>query len=176
MSKNQMISLALGIAVALQGCSDQAHPALPTVAHVDLQRFMGDWHVIANIPTAIEKQAYAAKESYRLAPDGTIATTFTFRSGAFDGPEKRYTPRGFVLDRQSNALWGMRFIWPIKAEYRIAFLSEDYTQTIIARSKRDYLWIMARTPHLSDAEYQKLVEIAVALGYERDKIRKVPQP
>ena len=30
---------------------------LNTVDYVDLERFMGDWYVIANIPTFIEKGA-----------------------------------------------------------------------------------------------------------------------
>ena len=56
---------------------------------------------------------------YKLDPDGTIATTFTFNAGGFDGPGRLYTPRGFVVDRTSNAVWGMQFVWPIKADYRI---------------------------------------------------------
>ncbi len=175
MSVKRTLALTLGAAAALLACSEQVQPALPVVAHVDLARFMGDWYVIANIPTVIEKNAYLAKESYRLAPDGTIATTFTYRAGSFTGPEKRHTPRGFVIDKASNAVWGMRFVWPIKADYRIAYLSEDYGQTIIARTQRDYLWIMARTPQLAEADLQKLIAVAVSLGYERDKIQRVPQ-
>jgi apolipoprotein D and lipocalin family protein len=175
MAVTRSLALVLGAAATLLGCGEQAPQALPTVAHVDLPRFMGDWYVIANIPTSIEKHAYLAKESYRLAPDGSIATTFTYRAGAFDGPEKRYTPRGFVTDTHSNAVWGMRFVWPIKADYRIAYLSEDYSQTLIARNKRDYLWIMARTPHIPEADLQKLIAVAVSLGYERERIQRVPQ-
>ncbi len=52
---------------------------LQAVDRVDINRFMGDWYVIANIPTAIEKGAHNAIESYRLDDDGSIATTFTFR-------------------------------------------------------------------------------------------------
>ena len=33
---------------------------LKTVDYVDLERFMGDWYVIANIPTFIEKGAVNA--------------------------------------------------------------------------------------------------------------------
>ena len=40
-------------------------PPIPVVAHVDLERFMGDWYVIANIPTFVEKGAHNAVESYR---------------------------------------------------------------------------------------------------------------
>lgn len=46
---------------------------------------MGDWYVIANIPTFIETNAYNAIESYRMAQDGTVATTFSFREGGFEG-------------------------------------------------------------------------------------------
>ena len=150
-------------------------PPMPTVPHVDLQRFMGDWYVIANIPTFIEKGAHNAVESYRLDADGSIATTFTFRAGAFDGPPKRYTPRGFVLDRQTNALWGMQFVWPIKADYRITYLAEDYSLTVISREQRDYVWIMARTPQISDANYRRMVELIGAQGYDTARIERVPQ-
>ena len=94
--------------VSVAGCSTRAPMA--SVDHVELQLFMGDWYVIASIPTFIERGAYNAVESYRLEADGTIATTFTFRAGGFDGRLKRYTPRGFVVDRQSNARWGMQFV------------------------------------------------------------------
>ena len=148
---------------------------MKTVAKVDLPRFMGAWYVIANIPTAIEKGAHNAVESYRLDDDGSIATTFTFRDGAFDGKLKTYNPRGFVVDRDSNALWGMRFIWPIKADYRIVYLDEEYSQTVIGRSKRDYVWIMARTPQIADADYERLLRFVTDLGYDPAKVQKVPQ-
>ena len=83
---------------------------------------MGDWYVIANIPTFIEKSAFNAVESYRLNEDGTVATTFRFREGSFKGEEKIYRPTGFIVDKKSNAVWGMQFLWPIKTDYRIAFV------------------------------------------------------
>lgn len=173
---NTRKSWALTILCAmLVGCASPSGPAIPLVPQVDLQRFMGDWYVIAAIPTAIEDEAYNAVESYWLDDDGTIATTFTFRKGSFDGPLKTYTPRGFVVENSGNALWGMQFIWPIKAEYRIAWLAPDYSRTVIARNARDYVWIMARTPDLPSAQYRELVEFAGALGYDLNKLRKVPQ-
>jgi apolipoprotein D and lipocalin family protein len=161
------------ILLALAGCATPQ--PMPTVARVDLGRFMGDWYVIASIPTFIERGAHNAVESYRLDADGTIATTFAFRAGSFDGETKRYTPRGFVLDRASNALWGMQFVWPIKADYRIVYLAEDYSQTVIAREKRDYVWIMARTPSIPDADYERLLKLVASLGYDPALVQKVPQ-
>ena len=158
--------------VTLLGCT--SYPPMPTVEHVNLNRFMGDWYVIANIPTFIETEAHNAVESYRLNADGTVATTFSFNDGGFNGEKKIYRPKGFIQDTTTNATWGMQFFWPIKADYRIVYLNDDYSQTIIGREKRDYVWIMARTPTISDADYQHLSQIITNLGYDASKLNKVP--
>ena len=148
---------------------------IPLVNQVDLAKFMGDWYVIAVIPTAIETDAYNPVENYRLNDDGTIATTFTFNKGSFDGKTKKYEPVGFVRPNTGNALWGMQFIWPIKAEYRITYLDSTYQTTIIARNARDYVWLMARSPQISDAEYEKLTALIKSWGYDMSKLIKAPQ-
>jgi len=135
---------------------------------------MGDWYVIASIPTFIEKDAFNAIESYRLDDDGTVATTFKFNKGSFDGPLKEYHPRGYVRDKNSNAVWGMQFIWPFKAEYRIIFLSEDYSQTVIGRTKRDYVWIMARKKTIPADEYEEILKFLQEQDYNIKDIIKVP--
>jgi apolipoprotein D and lipocalin family protein len=150
-------------------------PELKPVDHVDIPRFMGDWYVIANIPTFIEKGAHNAVETYELNDDGTIATTFTFRDGAFDGEKKVHTPKGFVTDHPSNAVWGMRFIWPIKADYRIIYLDDSYSTTVIGRNKRDYVWLMARAPAIDEASYDRLLKFIGSVGYDTSEVQKVPQ-
>lgn len=147
---------------------------LQTVEDVDIERFMGDWYVIANIPTSIEKGAHNAIETYRLDDDGSIATTFTFNDGGFDGELKTYNPRGFVSE-ESNAIWGMQFIWPIKADYRIFYLDESYSVTVIGRNKRDYVWIMAREPVIEVAEYSDILDRLENAGYDISEIQRVPQ-
>ncbi len=150
-------------------------PPIGTAKAVDLERFMGDWYVIANIPTFIETNAYNAMESYRLAEDGTVATTFSFREGGFEGERKTYHPTGYIIDRQSNAVWGMQFIWPIKSDYRIISVNDAYDQTIIGRIQRDYVWLMARTPQISEGDYQRFLQVITEEGYDVSKVRKVPQ-
>jgi len=174
MKRSVFLWLLVG-SVLLAGCAAGRRPPIHTVPHVDLPRFMGDWYVIANIPTYIEKNAHNAVESYRLDADGTIATTFTFREGSFEGKHKRYQPRGFVLDTQSNAVWGMQFVWPFKGDFRIVYLNTDYTQTVVGREKRDYVWIMARQPTIPEPDYQHIVELLAREGYDTTQIRKVPQ-
>ena len=160
---------------ALVSACQAAPQPLETVDHVDLERFMGDWYVIANIPTFVEKGAYNAVESYRLDDDGTIATTFTFRKDGFDGKEKVYHPRGFVRDTATNAEWGMQFVWPFRGDYRIVYLSEDYSTTIIGRNKRDYVWLMSRDPEMPESEYQQAVKFISDAGYDASELQRVPQ-
>jgi apolipoprotein D and lipocalin family protein len=146
---------------------------MPVVDYVDLDRFMGDWYVIATIPTFLERDAYNSIETYQRNNDGSIATTFTFNKGSLNGPTKIYRPRGFVKDKRTNAIWGMQFVWPIKADYRIVYLDDNYQQTIIGRTSRDYVWIMARTPVISEQDYSNLVARVDSLGYDLDALQKV---
>lgn len=169
--KHTFLAIAL---LMVTGCTATL-PPLKTVDKVDIKRFMGPWYVIACIPTFIETEAYNGVETYTLNPDGTIDTVFTFNKGGFDGPLKRYNPRGFIVDTLNNSIWGMQFIWPIKAEYLITHLNEDYTQTVIGRNKRDYVWIMARTPQIPEGDYLRLVNDLKSQGYPISRLRKVPQ-
>lgn len=173
MRASGLLSVMLTTLLVLAACSSQ--PPIRTEAAVDLGRFMGDWYVIANIPTFIEKGAHNAVESYRLNPDGTIATTFTYRADGFDGPLKTYHPTGYVLDRRSNAVWEMQFLWPFMADYRIVYVDEDYRHTIVGRNQRDYVWIMARTPQIEEADFQRLLRIIETEGYELSAVERVPQ-
>jgi apolipoprotein D and lipocalin family protein len=166
---------AAALVLLLGGCATVKHPPLETVPRVDLERFQGDWYVIANIPTSIEKGAHGAVESYRLAADGTVETTFTFRKGSFDGPRKTYRPRGFVRNRETNAEWGMQFVWPFKAEYLVVWLDPGYRVTVIGRSARDHVWIMARSPSIPEDEYARIVAFLAERGYDVSRIEKVPQ-
>ena len=63
--------------LTLAACQGAPNKPLPAVPQVDLPRIMGDWYVIANIPTFIETGAHNAIESYKRDADGTIAVTFT---------------------------------------------------------------------------------------------------
>ena len=161
------------LAVLATLCASAA--PLTVVSQVDLPRFMGPWYVIACIPTRIERNAWGAIESYRLAPGGRVLTEFSFHEGAFDGPLKRYRPTGFPVAGSHGAIWGMQFIWPFKADYRVMYLDADYTVTVIGREKRDFVWIMARAPTIAADDYARLLEFLQRQGYEVGRLRRVPQ-
>ena len=146
------------------------------VEFVDLERFMGDWYVIANIPTFIEKKATNAIESYELMDDGkTIKTTFSFFNESPEGKKKVYNPTGFVYNTKTNAEWRMQFIWPFKSAFLIIELDEEYTYTVIGIPSKKYVWIMAREPVLNEVVYKEIIEKLSSVGYNVSLIKKVPQ-
>ena len=166
--------LAAACALLLGACATKT-PTITPVASVDLSRFMGDWYVIAQIPTRLEREAYDSVETYTLRDDGKVDTTFRYRDGGFDEKIKTLHPTGTVREGTGNAIWGMQFVWPIKAEFVIVDVDPAYSRTIVGRSKRDYVWLMARTPQLPKAELDAAIERIRGLGYDTSKLRMVPQ-
>lgn len=159
--------------LGLGGCTESNLPPTQLAGNVDIQRYMGKWYLVGNIPHWVEKGAHNATETYTLAADGTIPTVFTFNKDAPDGPVKTITSTAYTTD--NPAILGVQFIWPIKAEYRIMYLNEDYSQVVVGRNKRDYAWIMARTPKIPDADFEKMKQILADEGYDISKLIKVPQ-
>jgi apolipoprotein D and lipocalin family protein len=174
MKYTKRVSVFLLILLPIIFMSCRSPNPIRSESFVDLTRFMGDWYVMANIPTFLEKDAWNAIENYELRDDGVIATTFTFNKGAPEGPRKEFHPKGFVRDPETNALWGMQFVWPFKAEYIVVYVDDAYTETIIGRRKRDYLWLMTRSPDHPEDRIAAMIDLAVEEGYDRSKIQRVP--
>lgn len=162
-----------GVSLLLAAC--QSHPPLPIMPKVEVARFMGPWYVIACTPTWMDRGAYSAIESYERAPDGRILTTFTYHKDALDGPVKTLKPVGFVKEEGNGAVWGMRFVWPIQADYRVMYVDPEYQMTVVGRQKRDYAWIMARTPTISETDYTRMMDLLKDAGYDTSTMRRVPQ-
>lgn len=176
--------------LGLSACASvkpRADSTVPLAPAVDLARYMGDWYVIAHIPTERDAGSHNAMENYSLNTDGSIATTYRNRLGGFGGKKKLMTPTAFVVPDTNNALWGMRFQipgtpipWPAHYEYRVAHVepaegSGPYGVTIIARSQKDFLWLFSRSPQMSDAELARHTRLIASWGYDVTKLARVPQ-
>lgn len=164
----------------LAGCasfSPRDASSVPLVPHVDLQRFAGDWYVIAQIPTALDAGVANAVEHYDLDADGRILTTYTARKGGFDGEVQTFTPTTEIMPDSGNALWAVRFAWywPFWYEYRVAHLESDYSVAIIARSALDYVWLFSRKPTMSEAQFKRYSKLIESWGYDVSKLQRVPQ-
>lgn len=166
--------LPLLLAIAATGCARAAAPIKP-VDHVDLPRYMGRWYVVGIIPTRLERGNHNPVETYRLDSKGQVCTWYRYRPGGFQAPVKLLASTGLVQPGTGNAEWKVRFFGLFKAQYLIGWLAPDYSQVMVVRDARDYLWYMARTPSVPDADYQAMLQRAAALGYDTTRIERVPQ-
>lgn len=168
-------ALAAGVALALVACATTSQqPPLRLAPNVDIPRYMGDWYVIGVIPTFLEKDAWNAVEHYDLAADGTVDITYTYNKGGFDGERKTLRSKGFVRGG-NGAIWGVQFVWPFEADYRVVHISQAYDTVVVGREKRDNVWIMSRRPSMAEADYQKLVALVASQGYDTSKLVRAPQ-
>jgi apolipoprotein D and lipocalin family protein len=170
----KLISLLLVLGLAACHSAVAQKPIKP-VSHVDLSRYMGRWYVIAAIPTRFGHDGYNQVETYRLQPNGDIDTSFRFRDGGFDGPLKTLHSTATVVPGSADAQWTVHLFWLLHEQYIVGWLAPDYSRVIVARDARDYVWLMARTPHIPAEEYRDMVERVRAMGYDVGALRRVPQ-
>ncbi|WP_138223071.1 lipocalin family protein [Nibricoccus aquaticus] len=179
MSRTLLAAIAV-ITLTLSGCmsTSSSKPArdLTTVKHVDLARYMGDWHVIAHIPYVLEKGKVATTDRYRLREDGKIETTFLFRKESLDAPQKQWNGVSWVVDKTTNAEWRVQFIWPLRAAYRVLELDADYRWAVVSSGDGDLIWILSRARTMDDATYTTIVEKVRSRGLGADELARVLQP
>jgi len=65
----------------------------------------------------------------------------------------------------------MQFIWPIKAQYKIVYLDENYQTTIVARDALDYVWLMSRKKTIPKQELESLINMISLMGYDKNKLQ-----
>lgn len=147
-----------------------------TVSSVDLDRFMKKWYVIAGRFTWIEKGAHNAVEEYKYnIQDERIDINFYFNKGSFVGEVKRILQKAWIENRKTNAYWKVSPFWPLKFDYLVIALADDYSWTAIGVPNEKYLWIMADRPELSEEELNSIITKVKAAQYSVDDIVRVPQ-
>lgn len=169
------LSILALLTTLITACSSTGTPLSAMNREVDLPKFMGRWYVIASIPTIFEQDVHNAVETYSWnAEENRIDIDFRFNQGSLNGPVKKFPQKGFIFDERTKAEWRVQPLWPFRLAYLIADLAPDYSDTIIAVPNRKYVWIMARSPKISPARYQELVEKVKSLGYDTKDLRLVP--
>jgi apolipoprotein D and lipocalin family protein len=168
------VFLAGILGLLLGGCAHA--PRVTPAPKIDLPRFMGDWHVIANIPYFAEKDCFNSLETYRLTAEGKVDTVFTARKGGFDGKLMKATNVATVTDPGTNARWTASFFGGlIKVKLVILAVSPDYRSAAVATPDAKLAWIFSRGPTLSQADYDAAVAVLKRNGVDVSKLARVPQ-
>ncbi len=168
-----LVWLLVGVVLYAFG-GDETAMQLNTTAKVDLKRYMGAWHVIANIPYFAEKGKVATRDVYTLDANGNVDTTYFYRK-SFDEPEKTIGSLGLVQPNSDNAFWRVRFLGLFRADYLILEVAPDYSWALVGQRSRKLGWVLARDSMMDDTTYASLIEKFRGFGYDTTKFLRVPQ-
>ena len=155
-------------------------PPVRTVPFVDLNRYAGDWFEIARFPNRFQQQCVGdVRASYSRRADGRIDVVNRCRTA--DGQaQARGVAR--LVDDETHAKLKVRFApawlsWlpPVWGDYWIVGLAPDYSWAVVGDPGREYLWILARTPHV-DAESMAAARTAAqGSGFNVGRLVQTPQ-
>ena len=155
----------------LIGCSNMNYK--DTVDFVDLEKYQGDWYVMAARPTYFEKEVHNGIETYHI--DGKkIKIKFSYRKGDFNGPKKEVQQSGEVYNEKTNAHWKVSPLWPLKFDFLVIALADDYSWTAVGVPSGKYLWVMSRDYEISREQVDHMLEKVKAAGYPIHNIEYVP--
>ncbi len=156
------------------GCSTPGGQ-LKTVEKLDLEKFMGDWYVLAGRFTYLEKEVHNGLERYTWNEGKKrIDIAFTYNRGSFAGPLKSIPQKGWVENQQTKAHWKVSPLWPLKFDYLVVALDENYRWTAIGVPDQKYLWIMARDWKNPEPIIAEALKSLKAIGYDTNNIVNVP--
>lgn len=157
----------------LSACA--SNPKIPVAEKVDIQRFMTKWYVLAGRFTPFEKDPYNAVESYTWNSEkNQIDIAFNYRQGSFTGAQRAIPQTGWVQNAFTGSYWKVSPWWPLKFDYLILAVADDYSWTAIGVPDQKYLWIMAQDWRNPEATIEKAVKVIKAQGYNTDNMVRVP--
>ena len=167
--------IAAALLVTLVGCSTfSKNEPLQIVDQVDLDRFMGKWYVIGSVQTVTDRKPFNSTITYDRIKRG-IGITYEFNSGDFDGKPRTVKVSALVDNPGINSDWEVRYLtWPFESDYKVIYLNQDYSVTVVGQPSRKYVWIMSRQKNIEDALYSDIILELQDLGYDVGKIRLIP--
>ncbi len=150
-------------------------PPLKVVPEVELQRYLGKWYEIATIPQRFQKGCVCVTAEYSLNPNGTVKVVNSCRKGNQDGAFRQVVGVAKVVAGSNNAKLRVSFFRPFWGDYWIVGLDPNYQWAIVSNSKGTTCWILARTPQIEEALYQKLVAQCRESGIDTNQLVRTPQ-
>lgn len=171
--KRNFSLLIITLLALVSGCSTANYPPLETVDNVDVERYLGNWYEIANIPNNFQKGCVCTSAEYKLIDANTLRVT---NSCLKDGKLDEANGRAFVVEGTGNAKLKVQFFWPFRGDYWIIELDkENYTYAVVGTPSRKYLWILSRTSKMDESLYNSLLEKCKANGFDVSKVVKTKQ-
>ena len=169
--------LALALIAFAAIAPAHAEPApLQSVPSVDVPRYMGTWHEIAKYPNWFQRKcASSTQATYTLQTDGRVQVLNRCKTDkgewteALGAARQIGGPNSPRLKVRFAPEW-LSFIPLVWGDYWIIDLDPDYQWVVVSEPKREYLWILSRTPQMPAAIYQELLGKLHDRGFDLKRI------
>ena len=144
-----------------------------TVKQLDIDRYMGKWYEIARYDHSFERGMTHVYTEYSLEDNGKIRVV---NHGIKNGKPKEIVGKGKQPDPKEypGRLKVSFFLW-FYADYYILELDENYQYALVGSSSDNYLWILCRTPEMTKAQLDGLLQNIAQRGYDLSKLIFVEQ-
>jgi len=149
---------------------------LDVVDQVDVERYMGRWYEIARYPNFFQgADCVATTAEYTLLDDGRVRVINRCRRGALDGAEESIEGVARVVDSDTKAKLKVRFFGPFEGNYWIIGLDPEYRWAVVGEPSRSFLWILSRTPVMSEDVYADIVTRLPEQLYDPERLIRTLQ-
>jgi apolipoprotein D and lipocalin family protein len=158
----------------LAGCSASPPAApMPTVASVDVDRYLGRWYEIASLPNRFQAMCVGdTQANYARSGDGLSVLN---RCRQADGSTTEATGVAELVPGSGNAKLRVSFFRPFYGDYWVLALADDYRWVLVGEPRRAYGWLLSRTPVIAEADRAAAMAVAQRLGYRIDDFKATPQ-
>lgn len=148
--------------LALCGCAVSTD-SIASVRNFDSKRYLGTWYEIARLPHRFERDLDFVSAHYSEQGDGTIRVV---NRGQRDGKEREAVGKAHFKGASDVGELRVSFFGPFYGDYRIVELAPDYSSAIVTSSTKNYLWILSRTPQLSQKTLEKYLAQIREWGFD----------
>lgn len=164
---------ALGLAEpAAAGYRDTSKP-IGVVVNLDLERYLGRWYEIARFPNWFERNCAGVTADYALKPDGKIEVVNTCRKGAPDGPVETAKGEASLVGPGKLEVTFVPWLPFAKGDYWVLHIDAAYSYAVVGEPSGKTGWILARSPALDPAKYDKAVSALHSMGYDTSRLERV---
>lgn len=143
------------------------------VSQFDLSKYLGTWYEIARFDHSFERGMDNVIAEYLLREDGKIDVVNSgWKNGKFkvaDGKAKQPDPLS------DPAHLEVSFFLFFYSDYNVMMIDDDYQIALVGSKSPKYLWILSRTPYVTDSVMDLVLEEASSRGYDINDLIWVDQ-
>ena len=141
----------------------------------DLNRYLGKWYEIARLDHSFERGMIDVTAEYSLRDDGGVRVLN--RGYSVSGDKwKQAEAKAYFVNARDEGYLKVSFFGPFYGSYVVFGLDkEDYQYAYVTSRTTSYLWLLARTPVVSQEVIDNFVSKSKSLGYDTDALIFVKQ-